>query len=207
MNDWVNLPQGTDSISLWDSLHDAHVVSIRSNLLDRTLVLFFEIEHLRRFHHLPEGFQFIVCLEGVQSARVLHHAIWPGDFSVPSGVSRDEESRLVKEYQAKWREESASWNEFETSIAREIKQIFNISDAELVATQEALIVLRLNGHLTAATNHATYHEVFLRAERLNFSGSDGKTVNLDDFRKLGGSYWEAFSIRKVKQGRHLNAKE
>lgn len=43
-NDWLNLPPGTDTIDLWDCLHDAEVVSIRSNLLDRTVTLSCEIE-------------------------------------------------------------------------------------------------------------------------------------------------------------------
>lgn len=35
-----------------------------------------EIEHLRTFHKLDEGFQFVLHLEGVQSARLLCYAIW-----------------------------------------------------------------------------------------------------------------------------------
>ena len=114
-----------------NSLHDAQVVSIRSNLLDRTMDLFCEIEHLSKFHKLDEGFQFILHLESVQSARVLRYAVWPGECSILEGLSVEEQRKVVAEYQAKWREESASWNEFESRITREDEQVFDISDAAL----------------------------------------------------------------------------
>jgi hypothetical protein len=68
-------------------------------------------------------------LEGIQSARVFRYSIWPGEVFVPPGVSREEESRLVLEYQAKWREESFSWTEFEKAITRECEQVLDIADA------------------------------------------------------------------------------
>ena len=129
VRDWLNLPPASHPLSLWDCLHDAEVVSIRSSLLQRTMELVLEIEHMREFHHLGDGFQFQFQLEGVQSARVLHSAIWTGEFSVPPGVSREEESRLIQEYQAKWRQESASWKGFETAVTGKHDQVFIISDA------------------------------------------------------------------------------
>ena len=44
--DWLSLPPAASAVSFWDSLHDAHVFAIRSNLLERTMDLFCEIEHL-----------------------------------------------------------------------------------------------------------------------------------------------------------------
>ena len=88
VRDWANPPQGAETEHLDASLHDAHVVSIRSDLLKRSVSIDSDVEHLREFHHLPEGFQVILDLEGVQSARVFCYSIWPGEFSVPSGVSR-----------------------------------------------------------------------------------------------------------------------
>ncbi|HEY2545105.1 MAG TPA: hypothetical protein VGI46_03475 [Candidatus Acidoferrum sp.] len=194
--DWLNLPPGADPVSLWDCLHDADVVSIRSNLLERTMSLFCDIEHLRSFHQLDEGFQFILRLEGVQSARVLRYEIWPGGCSIPPGASREEESRLVAEYQAKWREQSASWEDFEAVVTRQDEQVFDISDAAVATSQTTLVALRLCGHL----NYATYHEVYLRAERLNIFGSDGREFTLGEFQKLGETYWEAFSRRTKSNG-------
>lgn len=189
--DWLNLPSGAIAVSLWDSLHDAQVVSVRSNLLGRTMNLSCEIEHLRTFHKLDEGFQFILHLEGVQSARVLRYAMWPGGCSIPDGLSVEEQRKMVAEYQAKWREESASWNEFESRITREDEQVFDISDAALATPKGGSVALKLCGHL----NYATYHEVYLRFETLKISGSDGKQFELEEFQRLGETYWEAFSNR------------
>lgn len=191
--DWANLPQGTVTEYLDQSLHDAHVVSIRSDLLQRTVSMHCDIEHLREFHGFPERFQLILEVQGVQSARVFRYSIWPGEFSVPAGVSREEESRLVLEYQGKWREESFSWSEFEKTVTRECEQVLDIADAAL-ATSKDSVALRLRGHL----NYTVYHEVFLRAERLTISGSNGKIFGLKEFQGLGEAYWEAFS-RRSKQ--------
>jgi hypothetical protein len=189
--DWLNLPSGVSQISLWDALHDAHIVSIHSNTRERTVTLSCEIEHLRSFHHFDAGFKFILRLEGVQSARVLSYAIWPGGCSIPVGVSREEEQRLVEEYQSKWREESASWNEFEGKVSREKEQVLDISDAVLATSSAGVVALKLCGHL----NYAIYHEIFLRFEALRLSGSDGKHFDIEEFKNLGEAYWEAFTRR------------
>ena len=188
--DWVNLPQGTLTEYLDAPLHDAEIVLIRSDVLKRTVSIRCDIEHLRAFHHLPEGFQFILELEGVQSARVFRYSIWPGEFTVPPSVSHEEESRLVLEYQAKWREESFSWPEFEKAITRECEQVLDIADTTL-ATSTDSIALRLRGHL----NYTVYHEVFLRAEKLTIAGSNGSIFGVKEFQLLGEAYWEAFSRR------------
>jgi hypothetical protein len=189
--DWLNLPSAASAVSLWDSLHDSQVVSIRSSLLERTMDLFCEIEHLREFHKLDERFQFILHLEGVGSARVLRYAVWPGGCSIPDGLSLENQRKIVAEYQAKWREESASWNEFESLITRENEQAFGISDATLAMSPKGPVAFRICGHL----NDATYHELYLRFETLRISGSDGKQFELGEFQRLGEKYWEAFSKR------------
>jgi hypothetical protein len=187
--DWLNLPSGATAVSLWDSLHDANIVSIRSNLLERSMVVSCEIEHLRSFHRLGEGYEFILSLEGVQSARVLRYAIWPGECSSQAGLSYEEQQKVVAEYQAKWREESASWSDFESGITRENEQVFRISNAELITSRSGIVALKLSGHL----NHATYHELFVRSETLKISGSDAKQFGLEEFQRLGETYWEAYS--------------
>lgn len=190
VHDWLNLPSGASAMSLWDSLHDAHVVSIRSNLLERTMDLFCEIEHLRKFHKLDEGLQFILRLSGVQSARVFRYAIWPGGCAILDGLSFEEQRKLIDEYQAKWREESISWNEFESRVTREYEQVFDISDAA-IATSPGAVALKLCGHL----NYATYHEVYVRFQNMEIVGSDGSQFRLMEFQQLGEAYWKAFSTR------------
>jgi hypothetical protein len=186
--DWLNLPSVASTVSLWESLHDGLVVSIRSSLLERTMDLFCEIKHLSEFHKFDQGFQFILHLGGVQSARVIRYAIWPGGCSIPDGLSFEEQRKMVAEYQAKWREE---WNEFEAGITREDEQVFDISDGALAISPKGPVACKLCGHL----NYATYHEVYLRFETLRISGSDGKQFELEEFQRLGEKYWEAFSNR------------
>jgi hypothetical protein len=190
--DWVHLPPGISGVSLWAGLHDAQIISIQSNLLERTVTLNLEIEHLRIFHQLPLDMQFIFRLEGVQSARVLHYSIWPGVFSVPPGVSREEESRLIAEYQAKWREESLSWGDLEKAVTTECKQVIDISDATLATGQDGSVTLRIAGLL----NYTTYHEIFLRAERLTISRTDAREIAIEELLKLGEAYWDAFERQK-----------
>jgi hypothetical protein len=191
IHDWVNLPQDAAIVSLWDCLHDARLVSLSSNLLERTVSLFCQIEHLRSFHQLPEGVQFVLKLEGVQSARIVRSAIWPGGCAVPDGVSREEESRIIAEYQARWREESASWNEFEAAVNREDGNVFYILDATLATSKDGILAIRVDGQLGSGprNNYAAYHEFFVRAVRLEISTSDGKRLELEDFLRLGGTYW------------------
>lgn len=189
--DWLNLPPVANAVSLWDSLHDAQIVSIQSNLLDRTMTLACEVEHLREFHKLDQGFKFILNFEGVQSARVLRYAIWPGGCSIPDGLSVEEQRKIVAEYQAKWREESACWTDFESRITRKDQQVFGISDAAITASSEGPVALKICGHL----NYATYHELYLRFERLKIVGTDGKQFELEEFLRMGEAYWTAYSSR------------
>ena len=190
--DWTNLPPGAQETSLWAGLHDAQIVSIQSNLLDRSITLNLESDHLLEFHNLPLDMQFLLRLDGVQSARVVQHAGWPGEFSVPAGVSPEEQSRLITEYQSKCREESVSWAELEDALTTEYKQVLDIADATLAASSNNSVALRINGLL----NYTEYRELFLRAERLTLTRGDGMDLGIDGLLKMGEAYWDAFEQRK-----------
>src|SRR6267154_4447639 len=85
--DWMNLPPGAEAVSLWAALDDAQIASLTSNLLKRSVTLHIESDHLLEFHRLLLDMQFLLRLDGVQAARVLHCSVWPGEFSVRAGVS------------------------------------------------------------------------------------------------------------------------
>src|SRR6266850_3303964 len=191
--DWMNLPPGTQEVCLWAALHDAQIVSITSNLLERSVTLHIESDHLLEFHRLPLDMQFLLRLDGVQSARVLHYSVWPGEFSVPAGVSREEESRLIAGYQSKWREESLSWSELESAVTTECQQVVDISDAALATSPDnSLIALRITGLL----NYTAYRELFLRSERLTLTRGDGHDLGISGLLKMGEAYWDAFERRR-----------
>jgi uncharacterized protein YbdZ (MbtH family) len=185
--DWVNLPAGISDESLWEGLHEAQIISIQSHLLERTVTLHVEIENLRIFHQWPLDMHFVFRLEGVQSARAVKYSIWPGTFAVPSGVSKEEQERLVVEYQAKWREESANWSDLEKALTAEHKQVIDIVGASLAAEKDGSVALRISGLL----NYTAYHEVFLRAEKLTISRTDAGEVSVEELLKLGAAYWDA----------------
>jgi hypothetical protein len=190
--DWANLPPGISGVSLWAGLHDAQIIAIQSNLLHRTVTLNVEIEHLRIFYELPLDMQFLFRLEGVQSARVLKYSVWPGTFAVPSGTSKEEESRLVAAYHAKWREESLSWSELEKAVTTDHKQVIDISDATLAKGADGSVALRIMGLF----NYTTYHELLLRAEGLTIFRSDAGELAVTDLLKLGEVYWDALERQK-----------
>jgi hypothetical protein len=128
-----------------------------------------------------------------ESARILLYSAWPGESSVPAGVSREEESRLIAGYQSKWREESLSWSELESAITTECQQVIDISDATLAASPDnSSIALRISGLL----NYTAYRELFLRAERLTLTRGDGHDLGISGLRKMGEAYWDVFERRK-----------
>jgi hypothetical protein len=190
--DWMNMPPGAQETSLWAGLHDAQVVTIQSNLLDRSITLHLESDHLLEFHSLPLDMQFLLRLDGVQSARVVQHAGWPGEFSVPAGVSPEEQSRLIAEYQSKCREESLDWTELEAALTSECKQVLDIANAWLATAPGNSVALRINGLL----NYTEYRELFLRAERLTLTRGDGQDLGIDGLLKMGQAYWDVFEQRK-----------
>jgi hypothetical protein len=191
--DWVHLPPGAQEMSLWVGLHDAQIVSIRSDRLERTLTLHLECDHLLEFHELPLDMQFLLRLEGVQSARVVHYEMWPGEFSVPAGVSSEQKERFVAEYQSKWREESLSWSELESAITLECKQVIDIVDATMATTPDRSVALRISGLL----NYTEFRELFLRAESLTLAKGDGQDLGIAGLLKMGEAYWDAFERRKT----------
>src|SRR5712664_382373 len=195
--DWMNLPHGVLEVSLWAGLHDAQIVSNQSNLLERTITLHLESDHLLEFHKLPLDMQFLLRLDGVQSARVVHYALWPGEFSIPSGATGEDQSRLVAEYQSKGREESLSWSELESAVTMDFKQVIDIADATLATSPDNSVALRISGLL----NYTAYRELFLRAERLTLSRGDGQELGIAGLLKMGEAYWDAFERQKKEEGR------
>jgi hypothetical protein len=189
--DWVNLPERAALLSLWDCLHDAELRGIGSNLLARRLTLKFWSSYIPEFHGFPKELEFTFQLDGVQSARSFHWELWPGGCSVPEGVSREEENRLIAEYRAKWRENSCSWPEVESRLSRE-KQAPYVMDASFASGENGEVAIHVGVMLT----DGEYYNLFVRAERLSVERTDGKPIDLERLIKLGEAYWEAYAARR-----------
>src|SRR5260370_15031757 len=192
--DWTNLPPAAAQVSLWAGFHDAQIVTIQSNFLERTVTLHLESDHLLEFHNLPLDMQFLLRLDGVQSARVVHHAAWPGTFSIPDGISQEEQSRLIAEYQSKCREESLSWADLENALTTECQQVLDIADATLATANDNSVALRISGLL----NYTEYRELFLRAERLTLTRGDGHELGIAGLLKMGQAYGDTFERQKTR---------
>jgi hypothetical protein len=190
ITDWANLPDDVESVSIWDSVHDGSVRAIRSNLLGRTLTIEFAVPYLLAFHGLPQDWTFTFTLEGVQSARVLRFAIWPGQFEMPPGLSWDEQQKLIEEYRAKWRQQSESWDKFERDITS--GEEAELTTGALALGADGAVALRLGVQMS----DGVWHDTFIRAQRLRILRSDGQGLDIGRFVEMGNAYWEAFAAKQ-----------
>jgi hypothetical protein len=184
--DWTHLPAGSDAESLWDCLHDGELVSCHSDIINRAVTLEIKVHHLQG---KSDDLRFFLHLDNVESVRANGYYRWPGECIVPKGASREEESRIVEEYQAKWREESIGWLSLEGSLSTDPLQIY---DAEL-ARSNGKVALRLSGHLDGERFKDLSCSVFLRGIGISASRSDGQPFTLEEFMEMGRRYWEDFS--------------
>ena len=181
--DWVNFPDGIDTLSLWDALHDGDLLSIESDLLARTVTLRFDVGYVRDFHRQSEETRFVIVVEGVQSVRSLRSVPWPGGCSIPQGTPNAQQEMLIAEYQRKWREESQSWGDFEalTSDGLEVSNATLGRGSDVVALQLELLVA-----------NDSYVEAYIRGEGIAFYVGD-RRVTPEEFVALGEAYWDAFA--------------
>ena len=181
--DWVNLPEDAKETSLWASLHDAELKSVRLDRLGRTLDLEFDVEHLRDFHCFADSTRFLLRFEGVHALRVEISAPWPGEFSVPADTPYAEAERLRAGYWEKSIQESAPWPEFVKQVEQE-QGTTEVYQATL-ATGPSGLALRLSLNV----NYESYPDVSVSAERMSISLSTGEDLSLHDFLQLGEFYW------------------
>jgi hypothetical protein len=186
--DWVNLPQGIPTLSLWDTLHDGDLLIVESDLLARTLTLRFDVDYVRDFHHLPEQTRFVIRVSGVQSVRALRSVPWPGECPIHEGMPYAEQETLIAEYHRKWREESQSWTDFE----RLAKDELEVSDAMLGRGSDAVAL-----QLGLLVKGGSDMEVYIRGEGITFYVGE-REVTPQEFVALGEAYWDAL-VKKQKR--------
>jgi hypothetical protein len=186
--DWVNLPNAVAPTSLWDSVHDGELRSIKSDVLQRSLDLAIDVPHLHPNEELAKA-SFTFSFEGVQSVRVLRLTVWPGKFEFPSRKDREHYDQRVQEFRRLWRQETESWTAFEAAVNADPEA--EIKDGDIVE-QQGSVAVRLGVQMVSGE----WYESFVRAERLTIRNGDSTILTLDDFLALGRAYWERFAARQ-----------
>ena len=187
--DWLYLPTNAESKSLWSCLHDGEIVSCQSNLINRNTLFECKISHL--LDESEQDLKFLLLLEEVTSVRAFVYFRSEEKFSVPQSVSREEASRLIKEYQSRWREESIAWKDFEKNLP---ENPFSISDADIVSNENQT-ALKVGGPLDVDDYYDLYCTIIARGSRIKASRSDGQDFNFEKLIKLGEDYWNSFGKR------------
>jgi hypothetical protein len=183
--DEINPVIDADPISLWDCLHDAYLKVIKSDLLRQTLELRFDIPHIKTHMGLPEDFLFTLLFHGVKSVRATVWNRWPGEFKVPTGTPREEESKLIDEYQEKWREESIGWADFETMAT---DSPVDISHAMLNLVEN--VVLFAASGMCSSDIYDGACTIFVNASHVAVERSDGDACSIEQLLAMGTAYWE-----------------
>ena len=190
LSDWVNLSADSTVVHLWDCLHDGELLSCRSELVERRVTLEFRVRHL--VDEIGDDLRFFLQLHNVESVRANVYFRWPGEFFIPDGATREEQCRLIEEYQAKWREESIGWLTFEGSLSTDPLQI---SEAELTRGSGG-VAFKLGGHLDGERFHDLFFSVYRRGSQVSASRSDEQPFSLEQFVEMGRQYWEEVRQRR-----------
>lgn len=185
--DWINLPPNVVAESL--GLHDGQLLSISSDLLERTVTLEVDAFHIHRDFRPEKEHRFVIQLQKVQSARVTTWAVWPGEIPEVQGKPMAEQAILVEKYQAKWREESMCWSDFVAAFTSNVIDI----DFAHVASNESATALRVQGWLSGEEFDEQYVDVFVRAGQISIRGSNGTTITVEQFIQLSEAHWQALS--------------
>ena len=185
--DWINLPPDAIPESLWVFLHDGELLSIRSDLLRRTIDLEVDVPHIHEHLQLEKEVPFVLRLQNVESARFITWVVWPGPSPEVQGKPMEEQNRLIAEYHSKWREESVSWNTFEAAFST---HRFDISHAE-IARQKSSVALQMVGSLDGGEFYDQFFRFFIRAGEIAIEQNNDIAGSIEHFLEVGRNYWES----------------
>lgn len=186
--DWIYPPPGVEEISLWGSLHDGELVSCTSNLSERSVDLEFSVGHL--LDDDENATRFLVRMEKASSVRAIAHFPPADEYEDPESI--EERETLLREYYAKWREESFSWERFEAALSTDPLLVYEAS----YVSNDIETTFRLLGALNGEKFNNIFFDVFVRGQKLFASRTDGADFNLQAFIELGRNYWDDFGSRR-----------
>ena len=189
--DWTSLPEGVECDSLWVTLHDGLLERVQSDLEACAVTLVFYVGYVAKFNNLPDHTHFVLKLEGVSSVRAEAYCRWPAAPTVPEDATGVERRLLMVGYEPKWRRQSVDWDALEDHLLNDDVRM-DVMNAEL-AQHGGQIGLKVEGMLL--DDDDAYHSLFIHAASVSFSDTEGGVYDLNEFRVLGGRYWEAFGNR------------
>ena len=183
--DWVHLPADVVSDSLWVSLHDGDLTSLVTDHRARTTTFEFDVPYIWNFHGLPEETRFVLYFDGVTSLRASRSMPPAEGFIESAGESSESRNSRIREYHAKWRDESIAWSIWEAEFTRDTD--YEVSNAQLAVNPSTA-----SFYLIGYNGDSVFTEMYVRAERLKLSLKDSIDLSLNEFLEMGGKYWDAF---------------
>ena len=181
--DFKKLPEGTEAIDLWYTLHDAKLKSVTSSITARTVTL--ELNIFLRPEETANT-NFTIQFEAVSAVRVQSHQNYEPEFVEPEGMSFEESHRLWREHWSKGRWSSKDWSSFEKEVSNSEYTIY-IQDAELFQSEKGLIMrIALEDDIT---------EIVIDAESFNTTDGTGRSFTLTEIVELGKAVWERMRQR------------
>src|SRR6266581_3874762 len=84
-------------LSLWDALHDADLVRVSTDPMERTVTLNLRSEHLRKFAKLTESVGWWLVVRAASEIMVRTWEAWPGSSPETSGLPYSEQEAAVAE--------------------------------------------------------------------------------------------------------------
>jgi hypothetical protein len=177
--------QNTESIQLWDCLHDGTLESLRSDLVARTVTFVIDVPFHWEFNNLPPDTRFQISLTEVLAASPLTFVPWPTRQTYITAADYE----LSVEESRKGRLQSVDWDEAFRKL--EPARQFDVSGASFTETSPAFSTLCLQGSIDATGD---YYELRIEAKHSQFFIGDNE-VPLKDFVEFGERYWHAFATR------------
>ncbi len=177
--------------SLSVSLHDGILESLTSDQLARSVTLVVDVPFIWTFHDLSENTRFHIELKGVRRIEALQFAPWPGDFTMPAGLSWEEQEKLRRGIYDQGRMQSTDWESFTASF--EHVDYYYVMSASIRPTGDASVLFTLN--LISESSHE-YPQIEVTADDVHFwLHPSQRELSLEEFRAMGGSYWDDFGKR------------
>ena len=178
----------TEEEDLWVSLHDGILESLTSNHLARSMTMVVDVPFIWTFHGLPEGTRFHVQVEGIARVEALQFNPWPGVFTMPEGLSWEEQEELHKGVYDQGRMQSTDWESFTASFER--VNCYYIMSASIRRALHAPVLFTLN---LMSESPSEYPQIEITADNMRFwLSSAQRELSLEEFVAMARSYWDDF---------------